>query len=428
MSTLLLRGGEVDGRTADVLVEGGVIGAVGPTVAPTGPHDVLDVDGAAVLPGLHDHHLHLLAMAAALDSLDVRDVDGPAGFDAAVRRAAAERPTGVRVVGYHEHHCGALDEARLRALAGTVPVRVHHATGAAWLTIEDGWRYGPNAVADDGPPDLAAVGRRLLAVGVTGVTDATPTTDAAAARLLAQAGMPQRVVLTGGLELPAGDGLERGPVKLVIGDHDLPELDALAAAIAAAHERDRPVAVHCVTASALALLLAAWATSGAHPRDRVEHGAVIPAAAVAELAGLGVTVVTQPNFVRERGDRYRAEVDAVDQPDLWRCATLGAAGVPVAAGTDAPYGRPDPWAAMAAAVERRTATGAALGAGEAVGPERARDLFLGALDDPGGPPRRVAAGRPGDLCVLDRPWEEARRDLAEVEVRATLVGGTLNRT
>ena len=57
-----------------------------------------------------------------------------------------------------------------------------------------------------------------------------------------------------------------------------------------------------------------------------------------------------------------------------------------------------------------------------------RDLFLGALDDPGGPPRRVAAGRRRDLCVLDRPWAEARRDLAEVEVRATLVGGNLNRT
>jgi hypothetical protein len=27
------------------------------------------------------------------------------------------------------------------------------------------------------------------------------------------------------------------------------------------------------------------------------------------------------------------------------------------------------------------------------------------------------------MCLLDRPWQEARRDLADVVVRATLVGG-----
>jgi predicted amidohydrolase YtcJ len=425
VSRLLVRGGEVDGQRADVLVEDGVVAAVGPGLAPDGPGDVLDAGGAAVLPGLHDHHLHLLAMAAARDSLDVGDVDGPEAFDAALRAAAAERPSGVRVIGYHERQAGPLDEERLRALAGTAPVRVQHATGAAWLDA-DGWRFGPNPVDPDTTLDLAAVGRDLLAVGVTGVTDATPTVDASAVRLLADADLPLRVVVTGGVVLPTVDGLPRGPVKLVIADHELPELGALAAAIAAAHERDRPVAVHCVTAPALALLLAAWAEVGTHPGDRVEHAAVVPPAAIAELAALGVTVVTQPNFVRERGDRYRAEVDAVDQPDLWRCGSLRTAGVPVAAGTDAPYGLADPWAAMAAAVDRRTRAGTALGADEAVTPEIARDLFLGRLDDPGGPARRVEPGAPADLCILDRPWADARVDLAAVEVRATVVAGTVH--
>ncbi|HYF45814.1 MAG TPA: hypothetical protein VD926_06350, partial [Acidimicrobiales bacterium] len=95
--TLLLRRAEVGGRVLDVLVEGGGIRRVGPDLRPPAGTDVLEVGGAAVLPGLHDHHLHLLAMAAARDSVDVREVDGPVAFDAAVRVAVAEAPDGVRV-------------------------------------------------------------------------------------------------------------------------------------------------------------------------------------------------------------------------------------------------------------------------------------------------------------------------------------------
>ena len=402
MTALLLRGGEVDGRRTDVLVDGRVVTAVGPDLRPDVRYDVLDVDGGAVLPGLHDHHLHLLAMAAARASLDVSDLRTAAAFDAAVRVTDRER-----VIGYHEHDHGPLTRARLGRVT-----RVQHATGAAWFTA-DGWSYGPNPTDHDSGPelDLGAVGRDLLAVGVTGVTDATPFTDPAAVRLLADAGLPQRVVVTGGLELPPDDDLPRGPVKLVIADHEVPDLDALTAAIALAHDRARPVAVHCVTATALALLLAAWDAAGPRRGDRLEHGAVIPPDAIEPLRRLGVTVVTQPNFVRERGHRYLADVDDVDQPDLWRCGSLLAGGVPVGGGTDAPYGRPDPWAAMAAAVDREP-----LGPAEAITPERALGLFLAPLHEPGAAPRRVTIGAPADLCVLDRPWAEAREDLTDVEV------------
>ena len=173
----------------------------------------------------------------------------------------------------------------------------------------------------------------------------------------------------------------------------------------------------------MALLLAAWAEVGAWPTDRVEHGAVIPATALPALAALGVTVVTQPGFVAERGDRYRAEVDEGEQPDLWRCATLLDGGVRVGAGTDAPYGPADPWRAMAAAVNRRTPSGATVGDDERLAPGRALDLFLGAADDPGGPPRRVEPGASADLCVIDRPRVEALADLAAVGVTASFVAG-----
>jgi predicted amidohydrolase YtcJ len=35
----------------------------------------------------------------------------------------------------------------------------------------------------------------------------------------------------------------------------------------------------------------------------------------------------------------------------------------------------------------------------------------------------VAVGAGADLCLLDRPWQEARHDLAAVQVVETIVGG-----
>ena len=137
------------------------------------------------------------------------------------------------------------------------------------------------------------------------------------------------------------------------------------------------------------------------------------------LRASGVTVVTQPNFVAERGDDYLADVAPEEQPDLWPVASLLAAGIPVAAGTDAPYGRPDPWALVHAAATRRTAAGHPLGRAERLDPRRALDLLLGPADRPGGPPRRVAAGAPADLCLLWYPLQEALARLPVNPVRAT---------
>src|SRR4029450_542778 len=187
---------------------------------------------------------------------------------------------------------------------------------AVGLRSVDGW-------VRDLPPipeamDLGEVGRRLLAVGGTGVTDATPFTEREPVALLAEARgegrLPQRVVVTGGPALPDGDGLPRGPVKLVLAEADLPPLDELASTITAAHAAGRPVAVHCVTAAELALLLAAWDEAGTDPGDRVEHGAVVVPEAARRLADLEVAVVTQPGFVAQRGHRSQPEGAPGDPP------------------------------------------------------------------------------------------------------------------
>src|SRR5881628_2579258 len=82
---------------------------------------------------------------------------------------------------------------------------------------------------------------------------------------------------------------------------------ALIHAINAARRIRGTIAIHCVTRVALALAIAALDTAGSRPGDRIEHGAVVPPDMAARLADLGLTVVTQPNFIRERGDDYLAD-------------------------------------------------------------------------------------------------------------------------
>ena len=61
---------EVDGRRVDVVLGGGQVEAiVGAGEAGTSGVEVVAGAGGALLPGLHDHHLHLLAMAAATTSV-----------------------------------------------------------------------------------------------------------------------------------------------------------------------------------------------------------------------------------------------------------------------------------------------------------------------------------------------------------------------
>jgi predicted amidohydrolase YtcJ len=459
MSGLVVRRAEVDGRPVDVRLDGGLIVAVAPQLEPERGDEVMDAGGGALLPGLHDHHIHLMAFAAARHStpLGPPDVTDAAQLEAALRNAPG---TGwVRATGYHESVAGDLDRHRLDALVPGRPVRVQHRSGAMWvlntMAIER-TRIGDDAPSgverDDGgmptgrvygldewlrdrvpadPPDLAGAAAELLSYGVTGLTDATPTEDGDHVALLAGAvgdgRVAQRLVVTGGLGLPpeAGPALRRGPVKLVVADHELPPLDDLTASIRAAHDRGRPVAIHCVTRAALLLALAAWDDAGPAAGDRVEHAAVAGSGEADRLAAAGITVVTQPGFVAERGDTYLAEVDPDDQADLWPCASLLEAGVAVGGSTDAPFGHADPWRAIAAATARRTGTGRLLGSDERIDAAWGLKLFLTAPDDPGGLPRRVATGQPADLCLLRLPLDAALADPSSADVAATFVEGRL---
>jgi predicted amidohydrolase YtcJ len=145
------------------------------------------------------------------------------------------------------------------------------------------------------------------------------------------------------------------------------------------------------------------------------------------IAELGLTVVTQPAFVAERGAEYLDRVAPADLDDLWPWRRFDEAGVPVACSSDAPYTSWDPWAAIAAAAGRMTCDGRRVAPDEGVNAARALAAYFGTPLDPGGAPRRIARGEVADIAVLDRPWRRVIEEPAAVRVRATVIGGRVAR-
>ena len=427
---LIQRAVTLDGLMVDVRV-GLRIDEVAETLTPRAGEDVLDAAGGTVLPGLHDHHVHLYSAAAASTSLRVGppQVHDRAGLAAALAGADVGEDGWIRAVGYHDSVAGPLDRATLDDIAAATPLRIQHRSGVLWILNSAGLQRVGLSDHPDGrlrsndtwaeavgrsETGLADLSERLTRHGVTGITDATP--DLAMADIVGLSELHRHGELRQHVHCLA-------PGKRILHDDDL-DLEQLAAWVAERHDDGLPVALHCVTAAQLLVTIAALREVGCRPGDRIEHAAIVPDDAISDLAELGVTVVTQPNFVAERGDQYLEEVPADEHDQLWRVASLLDAGIPVALSTDMPFGDGDPWATMRAAVHRATPSGAVLGVTECISARTALTMFFGYPDNPTRV-RRIAVGEPADLCVLSVTPETALAGLDAGMVAATIVDGEL---
>ncbi len=463
---MLIRNAQLlSGTIADVRIDDTRIAAVdrGLTAGPGEP--VLDAGGGALLPGLHDHHTHLLALASSLESLRCGppEVLTEEHLEMRLRERAAQSDGShadwIRGVGYHESVAGDIDRAWLDRVVPDRPVRIQHRSGRLWIVNSRGLAQLAAGAGQPGtvpspdhaalaagklldadrwlrerlggqPPALHRVSARLASFGVTGVTDAgarnSPEEYRHFVECTARGELQQHLLVMGDASLDgAADtgSVRRGPTKIYLRESALPAPDDLCASIGRSHAAGRAVAVHCVTETEVVFAISALASAGSRPGDRIEHASVAPPDVLSLLAEHGLTVVTQPNFVRERGDAYLADIPGREQPWLYRGRAFLEAGIALAAGTDAPLGDPNPWFAMQAAVDRRTLGGRVLGDAEALTPEEALALFSGDPLAPGGGLARIAPGSPADLCLLDRPWAAARANLGAVRVIATLREG-----
>ena len=512
------------GHTVDLRIVGDRIVEIAPHLPARSGDDVVDGRGGPVLPGLHDHHVHLRAWAAAAASVQAGppEVRSAADLRRRLQAAPGEAGSWVRAVGYHESVAGDLDRAGLDRLLPDRPLRLQHRSGALWIlnsravqvlgldtggpptgggaperidrgrgdavgpargAARTGLERLPRGVETDavgratgrvwradrwlherlaglgGAPalDLGRISARAAAAGVTGFTDATPDhhDDGAALGDAQRSGsLRQRLhlmtgtdsaldgVLPGGSSTPVGTGsraaarrwsldgsgalVTEGPVKLLLDDARLPDFDDLVSAFRDAHGGGRPVAVHCVTRIQAVLTASALGEAGPIPGDRMEHGAVLGTDLFPVLRALGVTVVTQPGFVLERGDRYLADVDRDDRRDLWRLRSLLDAGIPVALSTDAPFGPEDPWTTVAVAASRRTAEGRSLGPNERIAARRAVALFLGRPEYPT-LLRTVTPGAVADLMILADPVDETLASGSPTIVATVVAGAVVHR-
>lgn len=456
--TVIIDGRVVGATPADVRVAGGTIAAVAPTLDRHTGEPTLDAGGGAVICGLHDHHLHLRSLGAAARSVSVgpADVDGAGGMARTLRAATADVHGWVRGVGYHESVAGELDRHVLDRMVPSALLRVQHRSGVMWVLsspaldeldvagthepgIErdaagrptgrlfrmDAW-LAERLPSDPSAADVTVVSAKLAALGVTGVTDATPGATAESLAGLVAAVDEGRLVQRAHLMCPADVALAphplvtRGPEKFLLDDDRLPTIDDFAGSLTRAHVAGSPVAVHCVTALQLAFTNAALELAGPITGDRIEHAAVVPPGMLERMRATGITVVVNPSLLYERGDTYLTDVDQRDLPDLLRNASLREAGIPVAGGTDAPFGDPDPWLAIMAAHRRRTRDGSPLGPDEALDQTEALAQFSGHSAEPTRL-RRIAVGEPGDLCILEADFLPP--PVAEGRVAATVVAG-----
>lgn len=434
---LLIRNArDESGGTLSIGIRDGRIAAMAAEVQGDGPE--FDARGWTAGPGLHDHHIHLLATAARMQSVDLAGCGSVDGIVARLRAGAGKPGTRVRAIGYDERVAGLPDRWLLDAWLPDHPLRMQDRTGGYWLLnspaiAELGAPPWPPGVELDAhgapggriwrsdawlrertggtPPPLAPLGAELARRGVTGVTDAGASNGPEEARILAGA-LPQRLVLMGNESLRPGDRHTVGAVKILLDENDLPPLRAIVARITKARALERTVAAHCVTLGELVFWLEALAQAGgAMPGDRIEHGGMIPETMIGDIVAAGLMVVTQPNFIHDRGDRYLAQMAARDLGDLYRLASLLRCGVPVRAGSDAPYGDPDPWTGIQAATNRRTRGGAVIGRAEAIDRRSALRLYQS-------PP--LFEGRAADLILYDWPDIDA-----SATVSLTLIGGEI---
>jgi predicted amidohydrolase YtcJ len=117
----LLRDVLVDGARLDCLIDGGRIAALAPDLTTPGAR-VLYADGGELLPGLADPHIHLMAAAAADESLDL------AGGGDLTQLAGWPGADSIRVIGAGIE----LTRTDIDRVEAARPVRVQHRSGALW--------------------------------------------------------------------------------------------------------------------------------------------------------------------------------------------------------------------------------------------------------------------------------------------------------
>ena len=417
--------------------------------------ELVDGGGAMVRPGFVDAHVHVRASASAALATEVSRTATPAEIVAAVRGARGGHGGWVTLVGSDLADGSVPDRRTLDDASGDAPVRIRDRSGHAWffntpalraLRLDEtplgviverdrageptgfvadhvGW-VGSRIGRVTGDRELTEAARswscELARLGVVAICDATATNDAPQVEQLMhwrERGVIRQEVTYLSSPAATADGVN-GPHHAGVKFAD-PADPRLEDALRLGARTRLPVAVHCVDPFHTATVLQAAGALRATERGplRIEHAAFVPPDWIPDVKRLGATVVTQPSFIAAHGDRYLADPLLEPHEWLYRLASWTRAGVPLAFGSDAPFGPADPVATLRAAAERRTASGARIGLNEALARDAALRASTTAAAGCAGLDRfgygALRPGGPGAAVVLSR----------ELELITTVIGG-----
>ncbi len=301
---------------------------------------------------------------------------------------------------------------------------------------------------------IALANHRFLAAGVTSAQDATPANTPARYQTLTRLASsneftPSLTIMPGATHLPEFDRANLpyghqhthdnaaapstlGHAKILLtqsGGNIHPTYDDLSHAIAAAHARGFPVAIHAVESPAVhAATTALTANPAPGLRDRIEHASECPPSTLAALRKANPIVVSQPAFIHDSGDRYLAQLGNQSRW-LYRFKSIADSGITLAASSDAPVTHPDPLASIRAAITRLTSSGEILEPTERVSPTLALTMHTTAAayaacqgHDRG----MIAPGMRADLVILNHnPTAIPPDRLPDLRVTTTIIGGNI---
>lgn len=240
----------------------------------------------------------------------------------------------------------------------------------------------------------------------------------------------QKVVLDGGMQVETArmSTPYQGTDNVGVWRQDP---DFMAQATIDGHCAGWQMALHAIGDAAVDLAIEAFEKAQARmpradARHRIEHGGVIRDDQLGRLARLGVTVVSQPSFIHDFGDRYADQLGPDRTGWLYRGRSLLDAGIRLVGSTDRPLPG-DPLRAIQTLVERTCRNGQVISPQERVGVQEALAAFtvdaawLLRREDRLG---RVAPGLLADLTVLaQNPLEIETSGIADIAVLGTVVDG-----
>lgn len=458
----------------DVHLEGGAVARIEPAgSAPlTG---ALDADGAFLIPGLWDAHVHFGNWAQTFTRLDLSGATSARQCARLLAEEARANPpiAGGAVIGMGYH--GALwDPAPTTSLLDTVmgeipAIAVSHDLHSAWLNtaaqnllglplreglVREGEWFALSPAVDALPaadPDepLRAAIADAASRGVVGITDFDFGNHLDVWRERNARGLTQLRVRAGfypeflgaAIErgLATGDALSEdglvtlGPLKIISdgslntktaycfdaypgGGHGVLSVseDELTRLAARAHEADIECAIHAIGDHANAIALRVFSTTGV--RGSIEHAQLMRADDIDEMGERGITASIQPAHLLD---------DREPSAQLWpgkvpyEFQRLSKAGVPLTLGSDAPVSPLDPWLQIAAAVGRGEPEADAWEPAERLTPATALFSSTGGVG-------RILPGTPADLALLAAdplaPGISAA-DLRAMRVLATICAG-----